>query len=315
MWARLEFSVVIMPCFDLGFYKALQKGGVGTVTIKPEKTVWEKTGGWIKTYDHWTNSHKKCHRKTFCTFTLLHYTKTHLSRYCCNLFDPCLAFACARVQHQITLSWAKQDVLPNSSSVSGTRTTTHLLGSAGTFLTSFPLQPEAFLHPPFLMEKKMASSPRQGDPIQVRAGVPATRLWGAPLFQAPSQPHRPNTLVTFTTEWQTQTENTIEQLIYFHLLLMTFHDFHNSASLRHSWVMRSSVTQGNKWSFPSAYCISPFITFLLPTFKVLSPSILFYSGITFRCRDVYESSQTGSVQLGFTGRRAMLTHRHKRHFF
>lgn len=97
--------------------------------------------------------------------------------------------------------------------------------------------------------------------------------------------------------------------------MITSHDFHNSASLRHSWVMRSSVTPGNKWSFPSAYCISPFITFLLPTFKVLSPSILFYSGITFRCRDVYESGQNGSVQLGFTRGRAMLTHRYKCHFF
>ena len=133
--------------------------------------------------------------------------------------------------------------------------------------------------------------------------------------QAPSQPRHPDIAVTFIIRRCMQTENTIDELIYFRLLLMTFHDFHNSASLHHSWVMRSSVTQGNKWSFPSAYCISPFITFLLPTFKVLSPSILFYSGITFRCRDVYESGQNGSVQLGFTGGRAMLTHRYKGHFF
>lgn len=65
--------------------------------------------------------------------------------------------------------------------------------------------------------------------------------------------------------------------------------------------MGSPVTQGNKWSFPSAFCISPFITFLWPTFKILSPSILFYSGVTFRCRDVYDSGQNISVQLGFTG--------------
>lgn len=67
--------------------------------------------------------------------------------------------------------------------------------------------------------------------------------------------------------------------------------------------------------FPISLLYIPFITFLLPTFKVLSPSILFYSGITFRCRDVYESGQSGSLQLGFTAGGVMLLHRHKHHHF
>lgn len=83
--------------------------------------------------------------------------------------------------------------------------------------------------------------------------------------------------------------------------------------------MGSSVTQGNKWSFPSAFCISPFITFLWPTFKVLSPSILFYSGVTFRCRDIYElctrirPKHFGGV--GFHWRGVMVTYRYKGYFF
>lgn len=87
MWARFQFSVVVMPCFDLGFCKGLQKGRVGTVTIEPEKIVWEETGDQIKVYDHWTNSltPQKMSSKDFLHLRALHYTISHLSWYCWSL--------------------------------------------------------------------------------------------------------------------------------------------------------------------------------------------------------------------------------------
>lgn len=55
MWARSEFPVAIIGCFDLGFCKGLQEDRVGTVTTEPEKTDWEETGDWIIIYSHWAN--------------------------------------------------------------------------------------------------------------------------------------------------------------------------------------------------------------------------------------------------------------------
>ena len=97
MRARFEFSVVVMPCFDLGFCKGLQKGRVGTVTIEPEKTVWEETGGCIKIHDHWTNSltPQEMSSKDFLHLhaITLHYKSPELVWL--ESFDPCSAFACA----------------------------------------------------------------------------------------------------------------------------------------------------------------------------------------------------------------------------
>lgn len=141
-----------MPCFDLGFCKSLQKGRARTVTIEPEKTLWEETGGWIKIQNHSPNSLTP---KEMSSKDVLHLPAVTLhckssESVLLEPFDPCLVFAWDL--HQWSLPKANQGLLPHGNGAYGTRTTSHILGCAVTFLVFFLLKAEAFLCAPFLTE-------------------------------------------------------------------------------------------------------------------------------------------------------------------
>lgn len=114
---------------------------------------------------------------------LLHYTISHLSRYCWSLLILAWFFARALDTSTSYLSQKSKTGCATPRAYR-TRTTSHLLGCACTFLASFLLQLEAFLHPPLQMEK-MALCPRQGTP---HAG-PAAPLLPSSLPASSPQHH------------------------------------------------------------------------------------------------------------------------------
>lgn len=179
MWARCEFSVIVMLCFGHGFCGGLQKGRVGTVNVEPVNIAWEETGGCAKIHNHWNNSLTPQEKSA------LHFLHPYAVTLHCKSpelvllesFDPCSVFLCV-LKTSSPLPREKKECATPQQYCLWARTTNHLLCCAGTFLACFLLQLEAFLCPQFSLRRWPCVLGRVG-PQQHCCGLGALLLLGS----------------------------------------------------------------------------------------------------------------------------------------